>query len=192
MFPIDFFIISYPDANILNFIYTQLEQIDHLSAQIITDSLVSASTDELFSIVHETDCFNLLESLFLDLSLHPDYILGSCEQKTPLIDILLTTPVWNNIPFPKCHSFTKTLPFLAQNPLLHKATDLLLTPIEKQTLLYYFENNLNVLQTAQEMYTHRNTLNYRLAHIFTQTGINPRSFYGAMYFFQIIHSPICK
>ena len=46
----------------------------------------------------------------------------------------------------------------------------------------FFENNLNVSQTAEQLYMHRNTIMYRLEKIEKATGLNLRSFDDALTF----------
>ncbi|MCR5256287.1 MAG: helix-turn-helix domain-containing protein [Acetatifactor sp.] len=50
------------------------------------------------------------------------------------------------------------------------------------TLNKFFENNMNVSETAKQLYVHRNTLVYRLEKIEKSTGLNLRSFDDALTF----------
>lgn len=50
------------------------------------------------------------------------------------------------------------------------------------TLDKFFENNLNVSETARQLYVHRNTLVYRIERIQESTGLNLRSFDDALTF----------
>ena len=50
------------------------------------------------------------------------------------------------------------------------------------TLNTFFENNLNVSETARQLYVHRNTLVYRIERIQESTGLNLRSFDDALIF----------
>ena len=52
-----------------------------------------------------------------------------------------------------------------------------LTTIEK-----FFENNLNVSETARKLFVHRNTLVYRLEKIKKLTGLDIRDFDNAIVF----------
>ncbi len=47
---------------------------------------------------------------------------------------------------------------------------------------YFFENNLNISETARQLYVHRNTLMYRLEKIQKKTGLDVRVFEDAMTF----------
>jgi carbohydrate diacid regulator len=57
------------------------------------------------------------------------------------------------------------------NPTLSKYAD---------TLEAFFKNNLNIQQTADDLYLHRNTLNYRLQKIQEETGYDPKLFKDAL------------
>lgn len=50
----------------------------------------------------------------------------------------------------------------------------------QETLEAFFQNNLNIAQAAEKAFLHRNTFTYRLDKIQSLTGLNPRSFYGAL------------
>lgn len=50
------------------------------------------------------------------------------------------------------------------------------------TLNKFFENNLNVSETARQLYVHRNTLVYRIERIQESTGLNLRTFDDALTF----------
>lgn len=56
---------------------------------------------------------------------------------------------------------------------------------DKETLMTvnaFFENNLNVSETARQMYLHRNTLGYRLEKIMKTTGLDVKKFDDALTF----------
>ena len=56
---------------------------------------------------------------------------------------------------------------------------------DKETLTTvnaFFENNLNISETARQMYLHRNTLGYRLEKIVKTTGLDVRKFDDALTF----------
>jgi carbohydrate diacid regulator len=50
------------------------------------------------------------------------------------------------------------------------------------TIQKFFENNLNVSETARQLYIHRNTLVYRLEKIKRLTGLELTSFDDAVIF----------
>lgn len=53
----------------------------------------------------------------------------------------------------------------------------------KYTIQAYMMNNMNVLQTAKEIYVHRNTLNYRLQQIEDITGVDVRDYQNLLLFY---------
>ena len=50
------------------------------------------------------------------------------------------------------------------------------------TVYKFFDNNLNVSETARQLYIHRNTLVYRLEKIQKSTGLDVRVFEDALTF----------
>ena len=50
------------------------------------------------------------------------------------------------------------------------------------TIAKFFENNLNISETARQLYVHRNTLVYRLERIEKAIGLDIRTFDDAMTF----------
>ncbi len=50
------------------------------------------------------------------------------------------------------------------------------------TIVKFFENNLNISETARQLYVHRNTLVYRLERIEKEIGLDIRKFDDAMTF----------
>ena len=53
---------------------------------------------------------------------------------------------------------------------------------ELMTVFSFFENNLNISETARQLYVHRNTLVYRLEKIQKKTGLDVRKFDDALTF----------
>lgn len=53
---------------------------------------------------------------------------------------------------------------------------------ELTTVYTFFENNLNISETARQLYIHRNTLVYRLEKIQKKTGLDVRTFDDALTF----------
>ncbi|WP_281974714.1 CdaR family transcriptional regulator [Halobacillus litoralis] len=49
-----------------------------------------------------------------------------------------------------------------------------------ETLNSFFKNNLNLQQTANDLYVHRNTLLYRMNNIIKETGYDPKKFEDAL------------
>lgn len=53
---------------------------------------------------------------------------------------------------------------------------------ELTTVYTFFDNNLNISETARQLYIHRNTLVYRLEKIQKKTGLDVRVFDDALTF----------
>lgn len=77
-------------------------------------------------------------------------------------DIGLET-LLSSVPSKTAHLFTKKYLSLLDKEEIHLLT-------------IYFMNNLSLKQTSQQLYIHRNTLQYRLDRIEEKTGLNPRHF----------------
>ena len=52
-----------------------------------------------------------------------------------------------------------------------------LTQAEKETLMAYADNDMNLTATAKEMYCHYTTIWYRMDRVAIKTGLNPKCFY---------------
>ena len=50
---------------------------------------------------------------------------------------------------------------------------------EQKLLKTYFTNNMSLKETAEQLYLHKNTLQYQLDKIWKNTGYNPRNFKDA-------------
>lgn len=63
-----------------------------------------------------------------------------------------------------------------------------------QILEVYYDEEGSLQRTAERLFIHRNTLQYRLKKIFEETGYNPRSikfsslFYIAIHFYRDLYS----
>ena len=63
-----------------------------------------------------------------------------------------------------------------------KIPDILDDEEAMSTINKFFENNLNISETARQLYVHRNTLVYRLERIEKAIGLDIRTFDDAMTF----------
>ena len=88
------------------------------------------------------------------------------------------------------YHFTQELPrLLNENPLL---CDRLLTFTDEvsedvlDTIKNYLELNMSVNLVAKTMYTHRNTINYRISRFIELTGIDIRSTTNGYYVYMLI------
>jgi carbohydrate diacid regulator len=78
------------------------------------------------------------------------------------------------IPKELCEMFLKEL--------FKEHSNELLDPETMNTIMKFFENNLNVSETSRQLYVHRNTLVYRLDKIQKLTGLDLRNFDDAIIF----------
>ena len=69
-------------------------------------------------------------------------------------------------PLEKAEFLTKTLSNLDEN--------------ERHLLTAYFENDMSLSGTSRQLFIHKNTLQYKLNHIFKKSGLNPRAFRDAV------------
>lgn len=51
---------------------------------------------------------------------------------------------------------------------------------ERNLLQTYFEANMSLLGTSQKLFLHKNTVQYKLNHIYQKCGLNPRVFKDAV------------
>ena len=51
---------------------------------------------------------------------------------------------------------------------------------EKNLLQAYFEEDMSLLGTSQKLFLHKNTVQYKLNHIYQKCGLNPRAFKDAV------------
>lgn len=54
---------------------------------------------------------------------------------------------------------------------------------EVQLLTSFYKNNMSLKDTSEELFIHKNTMQYRLEKIYHKTGFNPRSFSEAVVFY---------
>ena len=79
------------------------------------------------------------------------------------------------LPMSLCNMFTKEV-FGDQLPEVLEDEEAM------STIAKFFENNLNISETARQLYVHRNTLVYRLERIEKEIGLDIRKFDDAMTF----------
>ena len=55
-----------------------------------------------------------------------------------------------------------------------------LTEEELHIIRTYFEQDMSLHDTSEQLFLHKNTLQYKLNHIYKKTGLNPRKFKDAV------------
>lgn len=144
----------------------------------------------------EDICCDLEAQVYQDVSIYISYPVSCLEDLYPAYDALEDLSHISRI----LHSRTKVYEFekmmlpslfyhlnrnswtafqrsLLQTEKLHLDQDLLDTAIE------FFQNDLNVTETSNRLYIHRNTMLYRLGKIKSMTGYDIRSFSEAVNFY---------
>ncbi|MGL4971964.1 MAG: PucR family transcriptional regulator [Culicoidibacterales bacterium] len=108
----------------------------------------------------------------------PEYQVSSWEHQSQLLKL--------DIQQQAVSSFEQLL-VEQSNRLSREQVKRLLAPISQSLSLEQIETiqalclmNLNLSQAAKHLYIHRNTLNYRIDKLVQLTGIDVRTFYGAM------------
>lgn len=139
-------------------------------------------------ITAEQDLSTLLDSYMIDTGMQFSYFQMSFTASSAITHALLSPETWENSTLSEQASTPEQLllPICHTHAFARQFNDFLSSSAQ-ETLHHLFIHNLNVLQTAKSLYIHRNTLNYRLEHIYESTGINPQSFYGAMCFHAILN-----
>ncbi|WP_251391827.1 CdaR family transcriptional regulator [Mediterraneibacter agrestimuris] len=66
-----------------------------------------------------------------------------------------------------------------KNEFLSK-TILSLLPEEQELIRVYFDENMSLINTGDRLFLHKNTLQYKLNHIYKKCGLNPRRFKDAV------------
>ena len=66
-----------------------------------------------------------------------------------------------------------------RNAYLKKTIEAL-SASELELISCYFENDMSLLQTAEQLFLHKNTLQYKLDHIYKKCKLNPRRFRDAV------------
>ena len=61
-----------------------------------------------------------------------------------------------------------------------KKTIFSLSDEERNLLQAYFEEDMSLLGTSQKLFLHKNTVQYKLNHIYQKCGLNPRAFKDAV------------
>lgn len=65
--------------------------------------------------------------------------------------------------------------------------EILLDDVDELTIMSLLKHQLNIQETADDLFIHRNTLNYRLDKIYQKTGFMFRQFEDAMTYYILRH-----
>lgn len=185
----ELFLLTFKNAIQLSHIDAQFQQFQHFNSLQLSARQLLCSVSEQFALDYEHDAHTLIETLLVDFHIEPLIKSTTFAYQTEITHALFEKKRWENISLSGLtHSLASALPLIAQQKEIQMLTKNALNDTLIQTLRFFLENNLNGLETANQMFIHRNTLNYRIQQIHERIGIDPRTFYGAMYFYHIIHS----
>ena len=141
------------------------------TAMEIVKGLFSSHTKDFITAVDE-------QSIILVQELREQDDYEEVEQTAKMLrDMLNTLGIGRliyQLPVPLCQMFMKEVFTETMPDSFDEET---LTTISK-----FFENNLNVSETARQLYIHRNTLVYRLEKLQKSTGLDIRKFDDALTF----------
>ena len=107
----------------------------------------------------------LVISVFRGLSVHFSERFFQADHR--FFDDLCLELIFSGLnPLEKAEFLSKTLSTLDEN--------------ERHLLTAYFENDMSLSGTSRQLFIHKNTLQYKLNHIFRKSGLNPRAFKDAV------------
>lgn len=172
-----------------DFVVDSLQHIDYVDVYRLTSHLVAFSVDHNFDFYYEHSFSTLLEMLLSDGQISQLFFGTTVLSHNQFSNTLLMANTWTNMKLNfSAVTFEQFIFPLASNQSVKDSIYNLLGDTLIETILAFLKNNLNVLQTSKQMFIHRNTLNYRLAMIQQQTGINLRTFHGAVFFFTLLNN----
>ncbi len=148
---------------------------------------VSLSSATGYLLAEEAAALHLeqsLPSLVQDLDYSITFVIshGDTELARYLLaqtDILFSKHIWHEYEI-ILHLWKKGDPICLR---LLKQLFAALTKEETETLQIYLQCTFNALKASQQLYIHRNTLQYRLAQITDKTGLDFKEYHNAQLFF---------
>ncbi len=140
--------------------------IETLNTEVFTDGWIACGP----TINHLSELANVFQKLTLTLTI--GHIFYS-EQNIFFYNHLGVARLIHELPISACNDFLGEV-FSQGLPVL----DSELTNVTN----CFFENNLNIAESARQLHMHRNTLIYRLEQVEQMTGLNLRNFEDAVIF----------
>lgn len=143
----------------------------------------------------KVDFFSIVQTLESEFFIKPYFYVGKpilISNSTPSVfnkEINLFKQGKSILPMERVFEFEKLFPLYVAAQLQTELQDHLIRevfpiflddPDMLKTIKTYLETNLNVSLTAKKLYIHRNTLQYRLDKFVEKTGMNLKSFQGAL------------
>lgn len=148
----------------------------------------SGDVDEYFEDV----ILNVMTDTLTDLRMYVSYAYLNDQERFEAHQYILT--ILKKVPFGTYYYLdnSRILNFLGHHIdesikrfILRKFYD---DQVMLETLLVYFESNLNMIHAAKKLYIHRNTLIQRLDKFAQTTGFDPRKFIDAHQIYNLIGS----
>lgn len=172
-----------------DFVIGALSEIDYVDVFRLKPLLIACLVNQNYDFYHEHPFSSLLEMLLSDGEITPNFVSTMIETPTPFSKLLLSEIAWESVEIDiTATTFEQFIFPLTQSITIKNSIEETIDDTLCETINIFLKNNLNVLQTARQMFVHRNTLNYRLSMIQKQTGINVRTFHGAVFFFTLLHN----
>jgi len=169
-------------------VYLYLEKYDEL----IVDTL-KESNEQIVSYTNVNDIIILKEEVFeeFDYSEIKDLLETDFNQKITIVIGGIESIVLNHISnLPSdVYYFDDLIVYLVN---INKGVELKkwLNNFDVElvnTITKYIEFDMSINKTANELYIHRNTLNYRLDKFYNLTGLNVRTFKGSLAVYLILN-----
>lgn len=142
----------------------------------------------LIQMLREYEAFSEVDGCFVFDHFELEIATALVEEQIPAV-VLLNTPV-------SSISLIEVLPdgiYTAAQAYLYACRHhfptptLLLDDIDTLTISSLLKHQLSIQETADDLFIHRNTLNYRLDKIFQKTGFQFRHFEDAMAYYVLQH-----
>ncbi len=154
---------------------------------------------EIDPVSFENDFTSIVQTLESEFFINPYFYVGKyrpLSNETPVIfseEIKMFEQGKTLLPMERVLGLEKLFPLLITLQLSSELRNTLqrdLLPVFSDdpemliTIKAFLEHNLNVTLTAKKLYIHRNSLQYRLDKFEEKTGINLKSFQGALTVYQ--------
>src|SRR5699024_856063 len=150
--------------------------------------------EEMSPLYEQINYEQIIDILTADLYVQIKFYIGELKDDIEDLSNYYTTLVELGstifqITSNKVISYLESIPYLLLHQMDKSSKDLLITTVLQdfkrdeqmlQTLEMFFKHNLNVSETAKNMYMHRNSLQYRIDKFMKETNINIHHFNEAV------------
>ena len=142
----------------------------------------------IIQMLREYEAFSELDGCYIFQNFELEIATALVEEHVSAV-ILLNTPVSS---IALVHVIPEGI-YTAAQAILYACQHQLPTPslnldeVERLTISSLLKHQLSIQETADDLFIHRNTLNYRLDKIFQKTGFQFRYFEDAMTYYVLQH-----